>query len=496
MLKLCISLILFFPIIALTLHLLIFTTKNSIRQYIQTILSLTWLALSISALLMVNYPLKVSMGGWVAPFGITLVINQLSCVMLVVFATVAMSINFYSYSDLQIEKKQQAFYAGFWLLLLGVSGSLLTADIFNLYVWFEVILVSAFILLTSSQQPKPKAIMQYALINITGTLLMLLSIALIYGAFGTLNYAGIAERLLQNSSNWTLPILCLLLFSIGIKGAMFPLYFWLPNAYPKTSVSSTMLLSSLITKTVMIVLLRLAWLWKPLHDSFLSHSLIWIALSTMLFGVLGAASQLRFKNILAFHIISQLGYILLAIALPIPIAIIAAIYFLIHNVFVKTNLFMIAGVIEQHLGTDDLKKLGHVLKKHLWISIAFFLSAMSLAGFPPLSGFWGKFLVIRATLAAHSYIGATTAIFVSLFTLYSMIKIWRYVFCQEAIIKHKIETKPLPFSFSLNAAILPLLMLPILMGLYPDFILKELQPTVQQLSHPESYISLVLGRSL
>jgi len=484
------------PLLGLIIHLLLTDSPlaNQIRKLAQTALLIFWSTIIVLLFISTTHPQAIMMGNWQAPFGITLVSDQLSNTMLVVFAIVALCINFYSYQDQAVDHKPQAFYSGFWLLLLGVSGALLTNDIFNLYVWFEVMLVSAFILLASSSQKKPVAILHYALMNILGTLLMLLAIAFIYGVFGTLSYVEIAEKLsLTNAAHSTLPIMCLLLFAMGIKGAIFPLYFWLPNAYTKPSISSTMLLSSLITKVVMVILLRLAWLWLPLYQPFLHQSLLWLAWATMFFGVMGAANQFRMKNILAFHIISQLGYILLAITLPTQLAIIGAVYFMIHNIFVKTHLFMIAGIIEAHTGTDDLKKLGNLLSQNTWLAIVFFLAAMSLAGFPPLSGFWAKFLVLKAAISAQAYTSAFMAIVVSLFTLYSMIKLWRYVFCEPAKNQANLKPNAIKCSGYLMLAILPLCILPIIMGIWPDSVLVTLAKIAQQLSNPNDYIQLILA---
>ena len=479
--KLLIGLIFLVPIVALIVHLLLPRRSTTPRFWLQTVMVLVWLGVSITLLATTTRPIVIMMGNWVAPFGISLVIDQLAKVMLVVFAVVATCISMYSLQDQELAKRHAGFYAGFWLLLLGICGALMTADIFNLYVWFEVMLVSAFILLACSTQMKPRAMMHYATMNITGTLLMLLSIAFLYGVFGTLSYAGIAQQLTAQSSPWATAILCLFLFALGVKGAAFPLYFWLPTAYPHTSTSATMLLSSLITKVVMVTLLRLAWLWPPLHAPFLSHSILVVALATMFFGVMGAANQFRFSAILSFHIVSQLGYILLAIVLPLPLAIIAGAYFLIHNIFVKTALFMVAGAVKQRTGTDDLHQLGTLLKDHKALGIAFFIAAMSLAGFPPLSGFWAKFFVIKAALSAHFYWSAVVAIVVSLFTLYSMIKIWRYVFCEPASQPQPSTPKTTGFSLALYGALVPLLLLSILMGVWPDAILHDLHPVLAQL---------------
>lgn len=493
--ELLLSGVIAWPIFGILLHLLVPKFAHSLRIVVQSILVLFWTGLNLTLLLFLNEPIALFQGNWPAPFAITLVFDSLSCLMLVIFSIVATCVSFYSYQDQNLNEKRQVFYAGFWLLLLGISGALLTADLFNLYVWFEVMLTSAFIILVCEQKPKTKAIFQYALMNILGTLLMLLGVALLYGALGTLNYASIATLLASKQYFFVLPLLSLIIFAMGLKGAVFPLYFWLPKAYPKTSVSSTLLLSSLITKVVMVVLLRFVWLWPLLQENFFSNLLLVLSLATMFFGVTGAASLFYFKDILAFHIISQLGYVLLAIVLPVKSAIVAALYFLIHNIFVKTNLFMVAGIIEQDKGTGDLKKLGQLLKNHKVLATLFFLAAFSLAGFPPLSGFWGKLFVIQSALISGYYVSAAIAIIVSLLTLYSMIKIWHYVFCEpsQEEFNQKSSNKA-HFKWSLCLAVFPLALLPLIMGLYPDSLLSLLNPIATQLVRPEEYIQLILGR--
>ncbi|WP_440615545.1 complex I subunit 5 family protein [Cysteiniphilum sp. 6C5] len=471
------------PLFGAFIHLMIAKAHTRFSNRLQLCLVFLWLVVSVLLLLQLKQSIFIRLGDWAPPFGITIVVDKLSSFMLAIFAVVAFCINFYSYSDKDIlSAKRPIFYAGFWLLLLGISGALLTRDIFNLYVWFEVILVSSLILLSTTRHPKLHALFNYAMMNIVGTLLMLLSIALIYGLNGALSYDEISHYLTQDTSR-ILPILCLFIFSLGVKGALFPLYFWLPRSYPKTSVSSTMLLSSLVTKVVMIILLRFVWLWPILQHKFFLNSLLCVALATMFFGVIGAASQFRFKDILAFHIISQIGYIVLAIVLPFPMAVIAAIYFIVHNILVKTILFMIAGIIQQHIGTDDFKKLGSMLKHHKWLAFVFFIAAMSLAGFPPLSGFWAKFILLKVAIIHGFYISAAIAIIVSLLTLYSMIKIWRYVFSQTPKLPQSKPQKVIPFSLSLNLAILPLFVIMLIIGLFPDSLLQLLTPIASQLTH-------------
>ena len=481
------------PLLSIIVHLVISDDKRALRNYIQFFLVLVWVVFSIILFFHVKSRLAIFLGGWPAPFGITLVFDKLSTLMLCVFSMVAFCISVYSAQDLTVTKNSRSFYLGFWLLLLGITGALFTADIFNLYVWFEVMLVSAFILLSTVSEDKYIKVMHYALINIFGTLLMLLAIALLYGKLGSLNYASIALQLQQGNLD-IVPILGLLFFAMAIKSAIFPLYFWLPKAYPQPGYSSIMLMSSLITKVVMVVMLRLVWLWDPLHSLALMHVFLVASWATMFFGVMGAANQFYIKKILSFHIISQLGYILLAISIPTHLAIMATLYFLIHNVFVKTNLFMISGEIERQYGTDYLPSLGELAKSNKYLTVMFLIAAMSLAGFPPLSGFWAKFLVISAALHAGFYVSAGIAVFVSLFTLYSMFKIWRYVFSEKADIDRNSVKPKRNYSLVFIIASLPLLVIPILMGVFPDYLLHRLDEVAQQLYSNSAYIQLILGK--
>ena len=465
--------------------------KQHYIKAMQIIYSILFLLLSIYLFWFDNKLTIIHLANWPAPYGIVLVIDQLTRLMLMIFAIVFTCINLFSLTDSTLENSQRIYYSGTWLLLLGVIGALTTYDIFNLYVWSEVILVSAFIVLSISQKNNSINIWRYAIFNITGTLLMLLAIALLYGLTGNLNAAAIAQYLTTTSNSLIMPIATLLFLGLAIKGGIFPFYFWLPTNYPNTNASSTLLISSFVTKVIMLVILRLFWLWQPLQSSFLSTVFIVLACCTMFFGVMGAANDFRLRHILSFHIISQIGYILLAIFIPTTQAIIAMLYFLIHNIFVKTNLLMTSGIIEERYQTNKLTEMGDILKACPFLAAIFFLSAMSLAGFPPLSGFWGKLLIFQSAFNSYLYIPLIMAILVSLLTLYSMIKVWRYVYCEPSPVENSIITFKLTKIQLL--ALLPLLLLPILMGLYPSFLFSSLQHIADQLSHPQTISNTILG---
>ncbi|MBB72183.1 MAG: hypothetical protein CMF50_07275 [Legionellales bacterium] len=481
------------PIIAIIV-MLFFTTQEQHPRVGYYQLLLCTLSLVITGLLFLGFDRTkvITMASWPAPFGITLLFDTLTKFMLLVFSFIGLVINYFSLGDHRVGRSQCYLYCGYWLLMLGITGALATVDIFNLYVWCEVILVSAFIILRSDIKDNTKPILHYATINITGTLLLLIAIGLLYASTGQLNMAAIAESIHQDNSALCISAMALLLLGLGIKGAIFPLYFWLPEAYPNTSSSATLLLSSFVTKVIMLVILRLVWLWPPLQAQPLQSLFIALACCTMVFGVFGAANEHRMRSILSFHIISQLGYILLAIFIPSQLAIVAALYFLIHNVFVKSTLIMVAGIIEQHCGTDDLGRVAELLKACPLLGLICFIAAMSLAGIPPLSGFWAKLLVLIVSFTTQHYAAVIFAIIVSLLTLYSMIKIWRYGFCQ-ANETANIASKPFQLTTRQTISLIGLSIPAVVIGLLPIVIFPVLERIAAQLTDTTHVINLILG---
>lgn len=486
------SLLLLLPIIALATQLLLSRSHyHNLMSAIQLVFCVL-ITVVVSALLISQQTIVIHIANWPAPYSICLVFDTLTKFLLLIFMIVICCITIFSIGEHTVARFKRAFYLGTWPLVLGLIGALSTYDIFNLYVWFEVILVSAFILLNTRKQTSIRGLYHYAIFNIIGTLIMLLAIALIYGQTGDLNYLAIANQLSSNTQHTQIiPGITLFLLGFAIKGGIFPFYFWLPQAYPEASTSSTMLLASIITKAIMLILLRLVIMW---HITTLSPTtslvFIFLACCTMFLGVMGAATNTRIRHILSFHVISQLGYILFAIFISTTFAIIAALFFLIHNVLVKTSLFMTSGIIEQHYQTDELSVLGHIKAKSPLLAALFFISAMSLAGLPPLSGFWGKWLVFKVALASHAYIPLFIAIVVSMFTLYSMIKIWRYAYCQAA--PSSTASPPLSLKSSQLVAILPLVLIALTIGCYPDTILPTLHTIADNLQHPELVSQLIM----
>jgi len=317
---------------------------------------------------------------------------------------------------------------------------------------------------------------------------------MLYGVAGSLNMADIALRLREQEPSLTLVIVGVLLFcGFGIKAGYFPLFFWLPASYHTASVTVAAIFAGLLTKVGVYACFRVFTLVLPMETSGLAPVMAFIAGGTMLFGVFGAAVQWDVRRILAFHIVSQIGYMLLGLALATPAALAGGIFYIVHHIIVKANLFLIAGAIHRGSGSFDLRKGGGLLKSHPALAVLFLIPALSLGGIPPLSGFWAKFMVIDASLDAGAWWLAGLALFVGLLTLYSMSKIWAEGFWKPAPQWHR-RRRTIPPAF--YAAIALLAGLTVVIGLFAQPFVAYAQAAGQQLADPTPYIETVLGMRL
>ena len=373
-------------------------------------------------------------GGWDAPFGITIVADRLAAGMVAVSALIGFVVAVYSLRGLRDGELGAEYLPLYSLLILGVQGAFLTGDLFNLYVWFEVMLVASFVLLTiGNKAVQLEGALKYVMLNIIGSALFLVGAGLIYGKIGTLNMADIAVRLAdpeQADVMHTSGILLLVAF--GLKAGLFPFFFWLPSSYHTPRVAVSAVFAGLLTKVGVYALIRSYTLFFEGKFADLQGLMMWLAAGTMVAGVLGAAAHFEFRKILSFHIISQIGYMVMGLALMTPLALTGALFYLAHHIVVKTNLFLVAGIVQHLRGTGDLGKLGGLAKALPWLAVLFFVPAFSLAGIPPLSGFWAKLSVVKAGLEVEAWALTITALAVGSLTLFSMTKIWMEVFWKDA----------------------------------------------------------------
>lgn len=436
----------------------------------------------------------VHLGGWAAPYGIALVADNLSAIMVFITGVVGLAVSVYALHLCEKQSKLGIFPL-FQMLLMGVSGAFLAGDIFNLYVWFEIMLIASFVLLAKGgSKIEMIASVKYVVMNLLSSAIFLTGIGLLYGKVGTLNMADLALRLsVQEDNPWILSTAIFFLTAFGIKAALFPMYFWLPASYHAPPMAIAAVFSGLLTKVGVYALIRVFTLIFTQDPLFTNTALLILAGLTMVSGVLGAVAQSDIRRILSFHIISQIGYMVMGLALMTPLALAGAVFYLIHHIVVKTNLFLIAGIIAHHGDNSfDLKNLGGLYRHRPWLAILFLIPAMSLAGFPPLSGFFSKFVLVRAGIEAESWLIVLTALCVGVLTLVSMSKIWNQAFWQPRKEEQGEGRTPL----AMMIPVVSLAGLTVLIGLGIGPLFEISQQTAEQLLNPSAYIQAVLGRGL
>lgn len=379
-------------------------------------------------------PLVLGLGGWSASLGIVLVVDPLAGIMLCLATFVSFICVLFGYAETPVWAEQPLRLPLMQLLVAGINLTFLTGDLFNLFVAFEIMLIASYALLTLETNDRDiKEAFPYLAVNIFGSALFLSAAGLAYALFGTLNLAHISERAAAMGNPLAVQIVAaLLLVVFGVKAGIFPLYYWLPNSYPILSFSLGAFYSGLLTKVGVYVMLRVLCTVFPHTLDGIYGMLAGLAGLTMLLAVLGAVSRNYIRAILSFHIISQIGYMALAIGFFTPVAIAACIFYVIHHILVKSSLFLIGGVSLFYNRTDSLPRMGGLAGASPWLAALFLLQAFSLAGIPPLSGFWGKYMIILEGIGLGRFWLVGAAILASILTLVSMLKIWLAAFWHPA----------------------------------------------------------------
>ncbi|WP_232620479.1 monovalent cation/H+ antiporter subunit D family protein [Rothia kristinae] len=367
-------------------------------------------------------------GSWQVGIAIPFVADMLSALMIVVTAILTLACTAFAYAS---GRADSPYFAPLLLVLLaGVNGALLTGDLFNLFVFIEVMLLPSYGLYVLAG-PGRGAFRQvsgarlYVTVNLLTSTIFLAGVGFIYASAGTVNIAELAGAARRDGMVAVSASICLL--ALGIKAAVVPVHGWLARAYPSTSPAITALFSGLHTKVAIYGIYRIYALLFGGDARYLWVGVLLFCL-TMALGVLGAVGQQGSRSILAFHMISQIGYILLGVALFTELGLAAGIFYLLHHMIVKASLFLSTGAIEVTYGTDRLDRFALVAKREPLIAAAFFAAALSLAGIPPFSGFVAKFSLILAAVQDHQIAAVVVMVVVSLVTLLSMLKIWSGMF--------------------------------------------------------------------
>lgn len=439
----------------------------------------------------------VQIGRWPAPFGITLVADTFSALMVLLTGIVGFATSLYSLASIDARREQYGYHALMSVLLMGVCGAFLTGDVFNLYVWFEVMLIASFVLMAlGGERAQMEGAIKYVTLNLMSSAILLAAVGVLYGLTGTLNMADLSVRVAARPAGGVMTAVSMMfLVAFGIKAAVFPLFFWLPASYHTPPAPVSAVFAGLLTKVGVYALIRMFTLVFT-HDVAFTHGLITlVAAFTMLSGVLGAAAQSEFRRILSFHIISQIGYMIMGLGLFTAAAVAGSVFYIAHHIIVKTNLFFVSGVARRLRGGYRLDGLGGLYRDHPWLALMFLVPALSLAGIPPLSGFFAKFALVRAGLAIEGYGIVGVALVVGLLTLYSMTKIWSEAFWKPAP-GNAAESPAPPMSADARLMLVPIALLALLtvaIGLAPGVLLELSVRAAEELMNPAGYVTCVMG---
>lgn len=380
----------------------------------------------------------VMIGGWAPPFGISLVVDEFSALMLVVSTAVSLTVLLYAtgqgMADGDEDGPVSVFHPAYLILVAGVSNAFLAGDLFNLYVGFEILLTASYVLLTlGGTTARIRAGVTYVVVSVVSSVLFLVAIGMIYAATGTVNMADLAIKLADIDPGTQMVLHVMLLVAFGVKAAVFPLSFWLPDSYPTAPAPVTAVFAGLLTKVGVYAMIRTETLLFP--GDRLNTALMVVALLTMLVGILGALAQADFKRMLSFTLTSHIGYMVFGLATGSVVALAATVYYVAHHIIVQTSLFLVAGLMERRGGTTNVDRLGSLAKLSPVLAVLFFVPAMNLAGIPPFSGFLGKLGLLRGGVdlgTPLAWVLLAGALVTSLLTLMAVARVWNRAFWRRA----------------------------------------------------------------
>jgi multicomponent Na+:H+ antiporter subunit D len=371
------------------------------------------------------------LGGWPGGFGISFTAAMPGVALVLATAVISLSSALYALGDIGTRRRRAGYDALMLALVGAVNGAFLTGDLFNLYVWFELALVAAVALLTLDRRPAQiDGAVRYASFAMLGATCILIGVVMIYGITGTLDIATAAAALADRPPSFASAVAAaLLLAGFALKAGLFPFHLWLPASYHTAPTTVLAVFAGLLTKMGFYALLLVfAGMFGFASDGIGASQLKPLfgvmAAATMLVCVLGALAQTDMRRLLAYHIVAQVGYMMMGLSLGTREGVAAAVFYMIHSIIVQANLFLGAGLIRRASGSWDLTRTGGIAKAHPVFAIVFAVPVLSLAGIPPFSGFWAKLLVIRESFDADMAWLGFAALAAGMMTIVSMGLFW------------------------------------------------------------------------
>lgn len=391
-------------------------------------------------------------GGWMPPFGICMVLDGLTVFMLVTVNLVAFFVSVYSLSYMKKYTDKPKFYTLFLLMLAGMNGLIVTGDLFNLFVFLEIASIASYALVAfGTEAEELEASFKYAIMGSLASSFIFLGIAFLYGFTSTLNMADMARVLSIKPNMFLVPFVSVLfLMGFGLKAALVPFHAWLADAHSSAPASISAMLSGVLIKTLGVyALVRIFFNIFGMNAAY-SSLLLFLGALSMMVAVILAISQWDLKRLLAYHSISQIGYIFLGIGLGTPLGIMGGLFHLFNHSLFKSLLFLNSGAIDYAIGTRNLKEMSGLREKMPLTAATNFIASMAISGIPPFNGFFSKLIIVFACLQKGYFGYALLAVIASILTLSSFMKVQKFAFLGEIKEKYKnIKEAPLAMKFSM-----------------------------------------------
>lgn len=400
-----------------------------VQRGVSIVAAVVHAAVAVTLLVIVDArgPVHLVLGGWEAPLGIELVADRLSALLLLTSSVALFGVLVFAIGQHGTDDDIPAFHAVYHVLAAGVGLAFLTADLFTLFVSIEVMLTASYVLITvRAGKDSIRSTMTYVVVGLIASVMFLLSIGFLYAATGTVNMADMGDRITRVPETVKASLGVLLFMSLGIKAAIFPLFNWLPDSYPTAPTAVTAIFAGLLTKVGVYAILRTqVTIFGPEGPSAF---VLVVAGLTMATGAAGAIAQSDVKRILSFHTVSQIGYMIMGVGLYTVAGVAGAIVFLVHQILVKTTMFLVGGLIEDSAGTGDLSKVAGLIHVRPWVAVWYGVGAISLAGIPLTTGFVGKLALVEAGIAVNQWAIVVVSLVISVLTVYYMVSIWSETF--------------------------------------------------------------------
>ncbi|MEN1984661.1 Na+/H+ antiporter subunit D [Paenibacillus hubeiensis] len=434
----------------------------------------------------------LAVGGWKPPYGIVLVADMVAALLVVAASVIALACLLYAFRSLNEEREEHHFYAFFAFLVAGVNGSFLTGDLFNLFVCFELMLISSYALIVlGGTERQLRETIKYVLINIVSSSLFVASIGFLYSVTGTLNMADLSNRIVEIGQSGIITVIgVLFLIVFSIKAGLF-LFFWLSGSYAAPPAVVTALFAGLLTKVGLYAIVRTFTLIFYHDPDFFNALIGWMAGATMLLGVIGAISYRDVNKILIYNVVAGVGFVAFGMASASRSALEGLLFYMLHDMLIKTLLFLLGGALIAVAGTSRLDRMGGLIRRYPLLGWMFFVSALALAGIPPFSGFPGKLLLFEGGLEAGLYGLTGIAVLSSLLMLYSVLRIFIQAFWGEPP-KGSIR-RP----YAVNGLLIPagvLFVFILSMGIGAEGMFRLTARAGDILLHPNIYIDAVLAK--